>query len=230
MPVVDLCFRLVGTSVPADHGYLLYRGLCGILQGLHAPSGGGSEGDKAANASHDLWRVVGVHPINGRLIGGRRLGLTPTSRLSFRLPSERIGDLLPLAGQRLAIGSESVQVGVPEVFSLKPVPALYSRLVTIKGFQEPDGFLDAVRRQLATLGVQGEAGLVRRRGARSLEGTSETEGRSPFIRRTIRIRDKEVVGFAVIVSRLTAEESIRLQETGVGGRRRFGCGVFVPSR
>jgi CRISPR/Cas system CSM-associated protein Csm4 (group 5 of RAMP superfamily) len=28
------------------------------------------------------------------------------------------------------------------------------------------------------------------------------------------------------VSELTAEESIRLQEHGLGGRRKMGCGVF----
>jgi CRISPR/Cas system CSM-associated protein Csm4 (group 5 of RAMP superfamily) len=29
---------------------------------------------------------------------------------------------------------------------------------------------------------------------------------------------------------LKAEESIRLQEEGLGGRRRMGCGVFVQMR
>ena len=42
--------------------------------------------------------------------------------------------------------------------------------------------------------------------------------------------DKEIVGFALRVEELTAEESIRLQEKGIGGRRRFGCGIFVPER
>ena len=49
-------------------------------------------------------------------------------------------------------------------------------------------------------------------------------------RRTIKIRDKEVVGFEVILEGLTAQESITLQETGVGGRRHMGCGVFVVAK
>ena len=32
------------------------------------------------------------------------------------------------------------------------------------------------------------------------------------------------------VGGLTAEESICLQERGLGGRRRMGCGLFVPGR
>jgi CRISPR-associated protein Cas6 len=51
-----------------------------------------------------------------------------------------------------------------------------------------------------------------------------------YIRRTVRIREKEVVGYGLDVSRLTAEASILLQEHGLGGRRPFGCGVFVPGR
>ena len=48
-------------------------------------------------------------------------------------------------------------------------------------------------------------------------------------RRTLRIKDKEVVGYEVLVETLTAEESICLQEAGLGGRRHMGCGVFVPA-
>ena len=40
----------------------------------------------------------------------------------------------------------------------------------------------------------------------------------------MRIRDKRVVGYAVLATGLTVEESIRLQEHGLGGRRRMGCG------
>jgi CRISPR-associated protein Cas6 len=45
-------------------------------------------------------------------------------------------------------------------------------------------------------------------------------------RRTLRIKDKEVVGYEVLVEALTAEESLNLQEHGLGGRRHMGCGIF----
>jgi CRISPR-associated protein Cas6 len=54
------------------------------------------------------------------------------------------------------------------------------------------------------------------------------QGRSPLLRRTLQIRDKVIVGFAVEVGALTADEALILQEQGLGGRRRFGCGIFVP--
>jgi len=39
-----------------------------------------------------------------------------------------------------------------------------------------------------------------------------------------------VVGYAVVVRGLDPEGSLRLQERGLGGRRRFGCGLMVPAR
>jgi CRISPR-associated protein Cas6 len=221
MPIVDLAFRITGKSVPADHGYVLHGALCKALPGVRGrkPPPGGAEEDTP----------FGVHPISGRAIGERQLALHENSRLTLRVESEQISRFLPLAGKSITLGGSPLQVGVPEVRPLVPAARLYSRLVIIKGFMQPEPFLEAVRRHLDELGVKGEAGLLRRQGARALEGHSGAEpDRCPFIRRTLRIREKEIVGFAVEVRNLTAEESILLQEKGLGGRRHFGCGVFVP--
>jgi CRISPR-associated protein Cas6 len=82
--------------------------------------------------------------------------------------------------------------------------------VTIKGFMETEPFLEAVKRQLQDLQVAGEAHLGERK--------------------TFRVKDKQVVGFSMGIINLTAEESLTLQEKGLGGRRRMGCGVFVPGK
>ncbi|MBM4042907.1 MAG: type I-MYXAN CRISPR-associated protein Cas6/Cmx6, partial [Planctomycetes bacterium] len=174
--------------------------------------------------------TIAVHPIIGRYIGDRMLALTEGSRLVFRLDSDRIAEILPLAGKQLDLDGHTVRVGVPATRALRPAARLRSRLVVIKGFLEPEPFLEAVKRQLADLGIQGTPGLLKRRGDTSLEGRSHaTPDRSPFVRRTLRIRDKQVVGYAVEVVGLDASDSIALQERGLGGRRRFGCGVFVPA-
>jgi CRISPR-associated protein Cas6 len=46
----------------------------------------------------------------------------------------------------------------------------------------------------------------------------------------LRIRDRTIVGFSVLVQGLTAEESVQLQEEGIGGRGKMGCGFFLPAR
>jgi CRISPR-associated protein Cas6 len=186
MPTIDVGFRLTGREIPADHGYALYGAVSRLVPWTHDPA----------------QEALGIHPINGLLAGNRLLHLTPSSRLTFRLDSDHVRELLPLAGKELDLDGHELRVGVPTTYMLKPAATLRSRLVTFKHRMETE-----------------------------LEGREElTADRSPFIRRTIRIHDKEVVGFAMEVSGLSADESLRLQETGLGGRRKFGCGIFVPTQ
>ena len=189
MPSIDLAFRLTGSAVPVDHGYALYAALSRILPEIHAT------------------KDIGVQPIRGVYSGKGTLHLADFSRLILRLPYEQIQAYLKLAGKRLAVDDHPLSVGVPEVRTLRPVTRLRARLVTIKGFLQEEEFLVAAKRQLARLGISGQAHLC--------------------TRRTLRVRDQQIVGFEMGVTQLTAEESLTLQEQGLGGRRKMGCGVFV---
>ena len=198
---VDLAFSvLCAHPLPADHGYLLYSAVSRLLPEAHQADS------------------YGIHPIRGRQLGGRTLQLTERSRLVIRTDAEQIARFLPLAGKSLRLLDRTLRIGVPQVRSLVPAAALRSRLVTIKlpdaaaqrGDAAAEAFLAAARRKLAELGISAEAEV------------------SLGKRRTLRIKDKEVVGYEVLVEGLTAEESLTLEEHGLGGRRHMGCGIFVP--
>jgi CRISPR-associated protein Cas6 len=152
---------------------------------------------------------LGVHPLTGLRVGNE-LKLFRGSRLRLSLAASRIPDVLALAGKRIEVERAILRIGVPEIRALTPAVTLRARLVNIKGFLEEQPFRDAAQRQLDALGIKGQLALGRRR--------------------VMRIKDKMVVGFQVEVTQLTAEESITLQEHGIGGRRRMGCGIFVPVR
>lgn len=202
MPKVDLAFELTGSSpIPSDHGYRLYSAVSRLLPVMHAQNG------------------VAIHPIRGQQIGNRMISLRPDSRLVVRASDSQIPQLIALAGKQIGMGRTTLRAGVPQVRALTPAPALRSRLVVIKVSDVPnaadldkDNFGQAVRRQLDALGLSSETIL--------------TIGK----RRTLRIKDKEVVGYEVILEGLTAEESLDVQEKGIGGRRHMGCGVFVALR
>ena len=123
------------------------------------------------------------------------------------MESERIGEFLNLAGKKLELGTYGLRVGIPDVRLLRPCVSLYSRIVTIKSFMELEAFMEAARRQLERMGATGELKLGERR--------------------TLGIKDKQVVGFEVSATELNAESSLKLQESGIGGRRHMGCGMFV---
>ena len=211
MPVLELVFPLIAAHpIPSDHGYLLYGAISQLIPELHTDNS------------------LAVHPIRGQQVGNRQIQLTERSRLVVRVPDGEITSLLKLAGQSLRIGASSIRVGVPQVFGLTPATALRSRLVTIKvkdvpaAALTPELFLEATRRALAKLGVSPSANvIIPARQSNSSESVPIPQ------RRTLRVRDVEIVGYELIIEGLTAEESITIQEQGLGGKRHMGCGVFV---
>lgn len=154
--------------------------------------------------------AVAIHPIRGNYAGKGLLKLSAKSRLRLRLPAACLPQILILAGKRVEIDGHPVRIGVPQTTLLCPTTALYAHMVTTRNGQDEERFDTEIRRQLATLDI----------AARPTRGK----------RRILRIKAKAVVGHSLLVSELTAEESIRLQEAGLGGRRKRGCGVFIPWR
>jgi CRISPR-associated protein Cas6 len=221
MAKVDVAFPVSGTTIPADHGYTLYSAICRLIPSLHPPDAD----DVGAATVRELWSEVGIHFISARPCGNRMLELEPRSKLRVRIDEDQIAALLPLSGRALPLDGATVRLGIPRIEMLRPAVRLRSRVVVIKGFLEPEPFLGAVARQLVLMNVTARPGIPFRK-----EKPEPESGKSPLVRRTLAIRGKTVVGFAVEVDGLTAEESIRLQESGVGGRRRFGCGLFDPAR
>jgi CRISPR-associated protein Cas6 len=84
---------------------------------------------------------------------------------------------------------------------------------------EAKSFLAGVEHQLEALEIQGTV---------CLELAKEKDELDPYARRVVRIRGKAITGYGVYVSGLNDEDSLKLQAMGIGGRRRMGCGLFVP--
>lgn len=159
----------------------------------------------------DQWlhenEAIGLHLIRGRYMGSGLLALNH-ARFGLRIPTDLIPKFLPLAGKAIQLGDHRLHIGIPQPQALSPAATVYAHLVTTKNGQDEARFDQEIARQLAALDIHGKA----QRGPR----------------RIFRIKDKHVVAHALLVSELSAEESIRLQEEGLGGRRKLGCGVFVP--
>lgn len=197
-PSVIVHFPVQGRQLPADHGYALYSAITRHLPALHGASWLGLE-----LLSGVPWREgIIVLPTRG-------------AHLRLRIPADRYGHVLPLAGRRLDISGHTIRLGIPTARPLTPTPSLYARIVTIKKFTEPEPFLDAARRQLDALGL-----------TTTLELPTDEQGR--FRRRIITIQGQHVVGFSLAAHGLNDDDSLRLQTSGIGGRRAMGCGHFNP--
>lgn len=209
MASIDLMFPVAGTTIGRDHGYPLYAALSRLLPVLHS------------------IEQVGIFPIRGTANRDGALLLGQHSTLRMRVPTERLPMLLPMAGKTVEVAGHRVRIGVPRVQRIVPAATLASRLVLIKIAHAdergvtPELFLAAARKQLDALGIAAEPAIP-------------LVGRGPHVgeprRRVIRVKNQTHAGYAVLVQGLTAEESVRLQEIGLGGRRLMGCGLFGPVR
>lgn len=195
--LIDLSFPVYGTELHADHNHRLLAGLSQKFPSLHNLQG------------------LAINTITGIPDKQGKIKLTKSSKLYLRLPVEAISHVYLLAGENLEIGDYTIQLGNPELKTLKPVDTLKARLVTIKGYKEPEAFLMAAERQLRALGISANIGIP-------ANDSGEPK------RLTLKIQKYTIVGFSVVVSELAEDDSIKLQVHGLGGKRRLGCGIFYP--
>lgn len=194
---VDLSFRVIGQTLPIDHGYALYAALTHLQDKLHSLD------------DLSIQTIPGIPDSKGSLY------LNNHSRLRIRLPVDKIPLVYLFAGKSLTIGKHKIHLEIPQMYLLQAVEKLRSRIVVIKGYEEPDAFLAAAQRQLERLGIKGIASIP-----------TKADGKPE--RRSIKIHKFTVVGFGLEVTNLSDEDSITLQKYGVGGKQKMGCGVFVP--
>ena len=207
---VDLGFSIAGTAVARDHGYALYGALSRAVPGLHGAP----------------W--LGVHPLAGTPADKNTLALRKHARMFLRLPAERIPDVLPLAGRTIDIAGSQLAIGAPTVNALVPASSLDARLVVIKLTGAPhrdNAELGRTALDAAAFAERYIAELKRQLVALGIASPPELRGRQ-----SMSVSGKRIVGYSVRVSGLDADQSLALQISGLGGKRRMGCGIFRPTR
>ncbi len=196
-PYIELAFPVIGQSLPIDHGYQLYSALSHLQASLHD------------------WSDMSIKTISGKLDRDRRneLNLTERSKLLIRLPSEKIPFVYSFGGKSLTIGNHKIRLGIPEMNFLQPKSRMRSHIVVIRGYEQPDTFLEAAKRQIEALSIRADIKLICKK-----DGTVKPK--------TIKVK-QTLVGFGIEATNLSKSDSVILQEKGLGGKQKMGCGVFV---
>lgn len=198
-PVVQLNFRVRGSYLPADHSYGLFSASVNLVPQIRS------------NKQISILSIPGIPDAPGRIL------LTRQSCLRIRVPISQIPLVYKLAAKKITIGIHEIHLGIPKIYVLQPAPTLRSRIVTVKGYTEPNTFLEAVERQLNSLGISGKPSIP-----------NNQEGN--IARKTIKIQRFTIVGFTTEITGLSDADSLLLQAKGLGGKRHMGCGVFLPKR
>lgn len=132
--------------------------------------------------------------------------LPKRSKLVLRLNTSLAAGFTSLSGQALDIGGATLQLGSGKLRRIQPYPTLHAHLVT--GVDDEVAFLQDVAARLTELGITGKL-LCGMRGAMPAP-------------------DHPIHGYSLVIHDLKPDDSLRLQYTGLGAERRYGCGIFVP--
>jgi CRISPR-associated protein Cas6 len=115
-------------------------------------------------------------------------------------------------GVQLNVGGHSVQVGE---FTTKPLSALttvFARYVQTEGQATEEAFLTAM--------------VAKLRDELDIKARKVMCGRTTLFQGP----DGPVETRSVMIADIDPEESVRLQERGLGPGRKLGCGLFIPHK
>jgi CRISPR-associated protein Cas6 len=199
--VFDLVFRLQGSRLEIDHAYALAEALRDWLEPEICSRIG----------------VLGVH-MAGSGNGWNRpeqidteMPLSRRARLAIRIHRDDQAEVARISEKCLQIGAQQLQIGSSSVRKLSSHGNLYARAICCDAEQTEPEFLAEVAAALQRLDIDVSRMICGRCGeVRCAEGSLFTR--------------------ALLVADLKPEESVILQQQGLGEGRLLGCGLFVPHK
>ncbi len=206
--IVDVRFSIDCKRIPVDHAYALSIALQEALPWLAEEPGIALHTIHVAGSQNGWERPA--HDAESELLVSRR------TKLTIRAPRHRVADLLgELPGVRLELGKYPLTLGGGKIKPLSKETTLLARHLVMDtegdSAQDEGRFLDAAARGLSAIGIRVRKALCGRRlGLTTPSGALETR--------------------SLMLAGLTLDESIRLQQRGLGSHRLMGCGVFIAHK
>lgn len=202
--VVDLLFSLRCKSLPVDHAYALSCALLDAAPWL------ADEPQAAIHTIHVAGSQNGwerpTHGSEQRLLPSRR------TKLGIRIPRSRLAELKSvLEGRTLEIAGSSLTLGDARERRLSAEKTLFARHVVTEPDEDEDPFLRRIAAELASRGVE-----IRKALCGKTLSLSTPQGL--------------LLTRSLMLAELSLDDSIALQQRGVGSHQTMGCGVFLPHK
>ena len=201
---IDLLFSISCREIPVDHVHALSTAL------------------KEEIPEHFENSDIAVHSIHvaGSQNGWERpdfntdehLILSHRTKLTLRVPKHSAAEIQQrLHGVALDIGGCELVIGKAKIKSLSTQGTLFSRYIQCLENEDENQFLQRMAAELEKLGITIKKALC---GKTTLLHSPQGE----ILTRSLMLAD------------LTAEESVKLQQHGLGAGREMGCGIFIPHK
>ncbi len=198
--IQEVSFKIQSKILPMDHGFLLAQALIKQLPWLKDSNTGVHN---ISVADGNGWKQ---NKDGGFYYPSKR------SKLILRIAHERLEDVKNLAGKTLDLGD--YQIKVIKFIGEKPLsdmPVLFAKQVACENGTSEEEFLQLCFNQLSDLGIEVKKMMA------GLESNIQTDVGTVHTR-------------SLMVADLKKNESILLQEKGLGDNHLLGCGLFIPQK
>ena len=204
--IVDLVFDIDCRELPVDHARDLAEAIRARIPEL------GDDTRLGVHNIHLAGSQNGWERPDPKL--GQRLILSRRTKLTVRVPQEHREKLQQaLDGAELDIDGCRMRIGKAKQKKLSSQGTIFSRYVVLEDGEADDEnvFLHRIAAFLAERGIRIKKALCGK--------TTEIEGPDG----TLQTR-------SVMLADLRPEESVRIQQEGIGPLRHMGCGIFIPHK
>jgi CRISPR-associated protein Cas6 len=204
--VIDLVFDIECRELPVDHQCGLADALCQHLPELR------EDNPLAVHSIHIAGSQNGWERPDPKL--GQKLIPSRRTKLTLRVPAHARDKIEnALNGVELDISGCALRIGKAKTKKLSNQGTIFARYIVLESGEDQDenAFMQRVAGELTQRGI---------RVRKALSGkTTELEGPDgPILTRSLMIAD------------LTTNESVQLQQEGLGPLNHMGCGIFIPHK
>lgn len=200
--VVDVAYQIDCRALPVDHAWALSQAVRTVLPWLEDEPFAGVHPIHVADSGNGWMR-----PENA----GDLLCLSRRTKLVLRLPRQRIEAAQALVGRQLDVAGHALRVDQSTLRPLSPITTIFSRYVVSAEGMDETAFLQNAVRELDALAVRPKKMLC-------------------GLEKVIATPDRPVHTRSLMIADLTQQESVALQQHGLGPLRHLGCGLFIPHK
>ena len=198
--MIDVAFRIECKTLPYDHACDLSNEITKNLPWLLDD------------------QLTGIQTLHGPESGNgwvrsekEEIFLSKRTRLVLRIPRGDIDKVKELENIEINVLGNNIKIGKSNTKTFLIVRDLISRFVLCDKDETEEEFLLGVKKELLTHGVSIKKAICGKAKSLTINGKSK-------ITRSLMIAD------------LSKENSVLLQDTGVGAGRIYGCGIFLPHK
>ena len=200
--IVDVSFKVQCKQLPLDHAYTLSQTIQKELSWI------GKEPQSGIHLIHGAESGNGwIRPQEPDAL----MNLSRRTRFMLRLPKHRITDAKQLADKTLDVGGHELVLSKPQQKPLSPLTTIFSRYIITENIENEEAFLNQTAELLKKEGI---------RVKKMISGLAHV----------LRMPEQNLYTRSLMITGLEIEESIYLQQHGLGEGRKVGCGLFIPHK